>query len=208
MRVFSVCFFPVLAWLSADCAEMCNRSDYRPWSDFRDGFHVSEQQGELVCSHIHVATESCRPCLSKVVLSLQGCNSPNLQVFMCSCQVRRKKEEKKVKLLFPAQQEPDSSWAQQDQKLLLLLGWSHQPQAGFWLLPSSELQVWANRGAKHRSSLSCWAWATDREHGLVSPALQRDIGHPHWMEWELRSHSSSAVFISLSSTALPDLSSS
>lgn len=94
MWVFSVCFFPVLAWLSADCAEMCNRSDYRPCSDFRDGFHVSEQ-GELVCSHIHVAIESCRPCLSKVVLSLQECNSPNLQVFMCSCQMERKKEKKK-----------------------------------------------------------------------------------------------------------------
>lgn len=83
---------------------MCNRSEHRQCSDFRDGFHVSEQ-GELVCSHIHVAIESCRRCLSKVVLSLQGCNSPNLQVFICSCQMEKKKEGKKVKVLFPAQQE-------------------------------------------------------------------------------------------------------
>lgn len=97
--VFPVCFFPVLAWLSADCAEMCNGSDYRQCSDFSGGFHVSEQ-GELVCSHIHVAIESCRPCLSKVVLSLQGCNSPNLQMFMCSCQMGRKKEEKKKRSFY------------------------------------------------------------------------------------------------------------
>lgn len=155
MWVFSVWFFPLLAWLSADCAEMCNRSDYRQCSDFRDGFHVSEQQGELVCSHIHVAIKSCPLCLRKVVLSLQGCSSPNLQVFMCSYQMGRKEKEKKMKLLFPAQQEPDSSWAQQNQKLLLL-GWSHQPEAGFWLLPSSELPVWANRGVKHSSPISCW----------------------------------------------------
>lgn len=100
VRVFSECFYPVLAWLSADCAEMYNRNDYRQCSDFRDGFHVSEQQGELVCSHIHVAIKSCPLCLSKVVLSLQGCNSPNLQVFMCSCQMRKKKKEKKAKLYF------------------------------------------------------------------------------------------------------------
>lgn len=89
LYAFFLCW---LGWLLT--VQMCNRSDYRPCSDFRDGFHVSEQ-GELVCSHIHVAIESCRPCLSKVVLSLQECNSPNLQVFMCSCQMERKKEKKK-----------------------------------------------------------------------------------------------------------------
>lgn len=82
--VFSVCFSLALAWLSAGCAEMCNKSDNRQRRDFRDGFHVSEQGG-LVCSHAHVAIESCHLRLSKVVLSLHGCNSPSLQEFLCSC---------------------------------------------------------------------------------------------------------------------------
>lgn len=94
--------------LSAACAEMCNRSEYRQCQDFRDGFHVSEQGG-LVCSHIHIAIKSCHLCLSKVVSSLHGCNSPNLQAFLCNHQMGKRKEEKKVKMLFPAQQEPGSS---------------------------------------------------------------------------------------------------
>lgn len=95
-----MCFSHLLAWLSAGCAGVCNRSDYRQCRDFRDGFNVSEQQGGLVCSHVHIAIESCHLCLSKVVLSLHGCNSPNLQAFLCSRQMGKRREEKKQRCCF------------------------------------------------------------------------------------------------------------
>lgn len=94
---FSLCFSPVLAWLNAGCAEVCNRSDYRQCRDFGDGFNVSEQQGGLVCSHVHVVIESCHLCLSKVVLSVHGCNSPNLQAFLRLSNAEKERRKKKKK---------------------------------------------------------------------------------------------------------------
>jgi len=127
------------------CTEMCNRSDYRQCRDFRDGLNVSEQQGGLVCSHVHVAIESCHLCLSKVVLSSHGCNSPNLQACLCSRQMGKRKRGKKAEMQSPAQQELDSSWAQQNQgagsRCLTGCRCSHRWEAEFWLLAASELQA-------------------------------------------------------------------
>lgn len=160
-----MCFFPVLAWLRADCAEMCNRRDYRQCSDFREGFHVSEQQGELVCSHIRVVIGSCRPYLSKVVLSLQGCSSPNLQVFMYSCQMEKKKEKKKKwSFYFQLSRNLTAPELSRTRNCCFLGGAiSRRQDSGSCLLLNSKnpAAAWANRGAKHRPSLSCWACALD-----------------------------------------------
>lgn len=91
-----------------------------------------------------------------------------------------------MKMLFPAQQEPDSSWANQDQgtrsRCLAGCGCDCQREAGFWLLDSLELPIQQQLmnptvcgGAKHESSPFCWASAASGEHRLASSVLQRGI---------------------------------
>lgn len=121
---------------------------------------------------------------------------------------KRREGKKKMKMLFPAQQEPDSSWANQDQgarsRCLAGCGCECQQEAGFWLLVSPEFPIQQQLmdptvcgGAKHESSPFCWASAASGKHRLASSVLQRGIRHPHWAESELRSHPPLAVFIIL-----------
>lgn len=128
---------------------------------------------------------------------------------------RGKKKQKKnktnkknhMKVLFPVQQDPDRSWAQQDPELFLCR--VQMQILGSPLLtssrPSSNLSVLLFMGADgtdHPSPAEYVLPAGSIRLGLVSqPCPPEETEHPNWVESELRGCPSLANFLYSSSMA-------